>query len=231
MKNNKYFYNDFAQKFDSKMNKYDLNKRLRIVFDILLHDHDLRNKKILDAGCGTGWFSQLACQKEGDVFSLDTGKNLLCEVAKKCNSQRVVGDVCNLPFDDGVFDYVISSEVIEHTENPKTAIRELMRVVKPNGVLILTTPNRRWHFAITLANFLKLRPYQGFENWLNEKEIIEAIETSGGVVEKKIGFHVIPFVSPILYPVIDFFDQFGEKISSIMLNLAFKIRIKNYVKL
>lgn len=59
-----------------------------------------------------------------------------------------------LPYDDGVFDYVCFVEAIEHMENPYAAVRELSRVTKPGGILILTTPNylnveRRLKFLVT----------------------------------------------------------------------------------
>ena len=60
------FYDHFADQFDSKMNMYDTNKRLKIIFEELLCE-DLHNKKVLDAGSGTGWFSKKACELGADV--------------------------------------------------------------------------------------------------------------------------------------------------------------------
>lgn len=59
-----------------------------------------------------------------------------------------------IPYEDGKFDYVCFLEAIEHTENPYNAVRELARVTKPGGTLILSTPNylnieRRLKFLIT----------------------------------------------------------------------------------
>ena len=59
-----------------------------------------------------------------------------------------------LPYDDGIFDYVCFVEALEHMENPYAAVRELSRVTKPGGTLILTTPNylnieRRLKFLAT----------------------------------------------------------------------------------
>ncbi|HEY3277693.1 MAG TPA: methyltransferase domain-containing protein [Syntrophorhabdaceae bacterium] len=59
-----------------------------------------------------------------------------------------------LPYDDSTFDYVCFLEGIEHTENPYNAVRELARVLKPLGTLILSTPNylnieRRLKFLVT----------------------------------------------------------------------------------
>jgi len=54
-----YFYESFAGDFDSKMNMYDTQKRLDVVFNELLTE-DIKDLKLLDGGCGTGWFSKAA---------------------------------------------------------------------------------------------------------------------------------------------------------------------------
>lgn len=51
------------------------------------------------------------------------------------------GDGCRLPFQDGCFDYLVCSEVIEHIEDRARCLQEIARVLKPDGVLILSTPN------------------------------------------------------------------------------------------
>jgi ubiquinone/menaquinone biosynthesis C-methylase UbiE len=92
------------------------------------------------------------------------GEKLLAQVEKKCNSKRVVGSILEMPFPDAHFDIVVSSEVIEHTPNPEQAIKEIYRVLKPGGVMVLSTPNRFWIFSLRIAEIFKLRPYQGLEN-------------------------------------------------------------------
>ena len=76
-----YFYESFADQFDSKMNMYDTNKRISVVYNELLIE-ELTGKTLLDAGCGTGWFSKVACGRGADVTSMDLGPNLLNEVKK-----------------------------------------------------------------------------------------------------------------------------------------------------
>ncbi|MBI1929030.1 class I SAM-dependent methyltransferase [Candidatus Poribacteria bacterium] len=167
-----FFYEQFAGEFDRRMNRYDLNKRLRIIFEEMLTDKELTGKSLLDAGCGTGWFSQKAVECDADVTALDVGEHLLEEVRKKYQALGphyavpllVKGDICDMEFADNTFDYVISTEVIEHTPNPRKALQEMHRVLKHNGVLLLTVPNRIWHFAVVIGNTLKLRPYEGYEN-------------------------------------------------------------------
>lgn len=61
--------------------------------------------------------------------------------------QYVVADAMNLPFDDEYFSHVISSEVLEHLEDDKKALREIARVTKPEGILMITFPHRHFYFS------------------------------------------------------------------------------------
>lgn len=218
-----YFYNTIAEEFDSKMNMYDTNKRLSVIFHELLNE-DLSGKKLLDAGCGTGWFSRKAVERGAVVTSMDIGQKLLNEVQKKCSSNCVAGSILEIPFSNNTFDIVVSSEVIEHTPAPLEAITELHRVLKPGGILILTTPNKLWFFSIWIANKLKLRPYDGFENWISWQTLKREAIRNGFKVEKMVGIHLFPFVSPLFYPILNFFHRFNKELGPLMLNMAIRCR-------
>ena len=221
------FYDKFASEFDRKMNMYDTEKRMRVVFNTLLSPKELDGKKLLDAGCGTGWFSRRAVELGAVVTSLDVGENLLNEVKKKCETTRVVGDVTALKFKDNSFDIIVSSDVIEHTPDPAKAISEMARVLKKGGVLALTVPNNCWHFAVSVGNALKLRPYQGYENWVGWGQLKRELEKNGLQVKKQLGFHFIPFVVSALYPIIDYFDRYGESaLGRVMVNIGVRAEKK-----
>lgn len=213
------FYNTFADEFDSKMNKYDLQRRLDIVFHELL-PYDIAGKRLLDAGCGTGYFSKLASEKGAIVTSLDIGEKLLEKVAEKCNTERVVGSVFDIQFEDNYFDLIISSEVIEHTENPYWAIREFYRVLKLDGILALTVPNRFWKWSCILANALKIRPYEGIENWVGYTRLKKELESAGFTILKYRGFHLLPFQLRFLRPLLHYMDKFGDKLGCLYINIA-----------
>ncbi len=61
--------------------------------------------------------------------------------------QYVVADAMNLPFEDESFSHVISSEVLEHLEDDRKSLKEIARVTKPDGTLIVTFPHRHFYFA------------------------------------------------------------------------------------
>jgi SAM-dependent methyltransferase len=219
-----YFYESFADQFDSKMNMYDMRKRLTVIFDELLGTEALGGKTLLDAGCGTGWFSKRAAERGALVTSMDLGDKLLSEVAKKCATNRVIGSILAIPFPEDTFDYVISSEVIEHVPDPFKAVAELHRVLKPGGTLVITTPNRLWHFSVVIANRLTLRPYQGLENWIGYSEMREKLKGFGFYDIYMKGIHLFPFVFPQAYPILDLFHPLARFVGPLMVNIAVRCR-------
>ncbi len=215
------FYESIASSFDSVVNMYDTHKRLDVVYRELLTEN-IKGKTILDAGCGTGWFSQVAAGRGAKVTSMDVGSELLKQVAQKCHSHRVVGDLMKMPFKAKSFDVVVSSEVIEHVTDPEKAISEMYRVLKPGGILILTTPNRFWYFSLMIANLLKVRPYQGLENWQSWGELKKILQRKKFQIVTMRGVHLFPFVLPFTYPLLDFFHWFGYSLGPVMVNTAVK---------
>jgi 2-polyprenyl-3-methyl-5-hydroxy-6-metoxy-1,4-benzoquinol methylase len=181
---------------------------------------DLTDKTLLDAGSGTGWFSKEAVRRGAKVISLDIGPRLLVKVREKCKVRAVAGSVLRLPFPDDTFDYLISSEVIEHTPSPEQALREFGRVLKHEGRIVVTTPNKIWKFAILIANIFKLRPYEGLENWISWGDLRKSCSEAGILIEQEQGIHMFPFILPVMYPILNQLDRFRFRARSIMLNIA-----------
>jgi SAM-dependent methyltransferase len=95
--------------------------------------------RILDAGCGTG--INLKClQILGDVYGLDISKNALIFSRIRGLHSLICGSVDKLPLKNELFDLVLALDVIEHMDEDVSAVRELNRVLKPGGRLIITVP-------------------------------------------------------------------------------------------
>lgn len=215
-----HFYDTIADTFDAVANEYDTQRRVEIVFDELLRDHDLRGRSLLDVGCGTGWFSAGATRRGARVTSLDIGSRLLARTRERCGSRPVAADACDLPFGDGAFDLVISSECVEHTLDPIAAVREIHRVTRPGGLLLVTVPNRVWHFAATLANWLQIRPYDGYENWIGWGEMRRLMDDLEARVLEMRGFHLLPPVWPPTQATLRRLDALGTRLGPVMVNMA-----------
>jgi len=219
-----FFYDTIADTFDAVANSYDTQRRVEIVFDELLAAEDLRGLRVLDVGCGTGWFSARAAARGARVTSVDLGTRLLARTRERCATAPVAGDACALPFASGAFDVVISSECIEHTLDPLRAVSEIHRVTRAGGLLLITVPNRIWHFAATFANTFGLRPYEGYEHWVGWREMRRTLAALAARIVQMRGFHLVPPVVPITRPLLRRLDALGGHIGPVMLNMAILAR-------
>ncbi|NLV24347.1 MAG: class I SAM-dependent methyltransferase [Deltaproteobacteria bacterium] len=106
-------------------------------------------ERILDAGCGTGIFTTDFLAAGTRVVGVDISAAML-EVAslkaKKMGMEKdfltVTGDILALPFLDETFDKVVSITAIEFIADGKKAVKELWRVMRPGGTLVIATLNR-----------------------------------------------------------------------------------------
>jgi len=217
------FYNSIADDFDSIMNMYDTNRRIEVIFDDFLGQENLKDKTLLDGGCGTGLFTKRAIERKAKVTSIDIAPKLV-ELTKKKNpdTNGIEASLLNLPFENDTFDYVISSDVIEHTTNPYHATTELIRVLKPGGKICITVPNRTfWFFSVKIANLLKIRDYQGYENWVHYKEFRKFLTQNNIVITNYKGVHLFPFVFSFLNPLLYKIDKMTDKkLGIFMVNIA-----------
>lgn len=100
-----------------------------------------RCRKILDIGCGPGFFSILLAQMGYEVTAVDYTENMLAEAKKNADAYGAPivflrMDAQKLAFPDGAFDFVISRNVLWNLENPVQAYGEWMRVLRPGGLLM-----------------------------------------------------------------------------------------------
>ena len=97
------------------------------------------NARILDAPCGGNALLTLALQERGfDAVGADIDASAAVRLGKNFVEANLDA---KLPWPDQAFDVVISTEGIEHLENHYSFLREIHRILKPSGTLIVTTPN------------------------------------------------------------------------------------------
>ena len=105
---------------------------------------------VLDAACGEGYGSYLMKSWGAkNVEGIDISSDAIAFAKNQFKSEGLqysLHTVEILPFEDNYFDLVVSLETMEHLENPELFLKEIKRVVKPDGVVILSCPNDNYYF-------------------------------------------------------------------------------------
>jgi len=128
-------YNSIAREFSAT--------RREIWEELLFLFEDLKEgEKVLDLGCGNGRWYKVFKEKKADYLGVDNSEKLI-EIAKENfpEAKFFVGDALNLPFQDNFFDRVYSIALLHHIPSEGFRIKvlkEIKRVLKPGGFLILT---------------------------------------------------------------------------------------------
>jgi demethylmenaquinone methyltransferase/2-methoxy-6-polyprenyl-1,4-benzoquinol methylase len=136
------FYKYLSKVYDT-INPFVWNEEMRTeAIGMLDIEHDDR---VLDVGCGTGFATEGLLEVVDEVHGLDQSPHQLEKAYAKFGKHGDVrfhlGDAERLPFEDDAFDVVWSSGSIEYWPNPVTALRELRRVCKPGGQVLVVGPN------------------------------------------------------------------------------------------
>ena len=207
-----------ADRFDELMNEYDVARRLEVLVHEFLTDMDLRGRLALDAGCGTGRATAALAARGACVVAVDLGERLVAHARRRCACRPAVGSVMALPFPDATFDIVLSTEVIEHLPRPALAVQEFARVLKVGGHLVLSTPNWLWQTPVRLASALKMRPYNGLENFTTPGELRSAATGAGLAPVEHRGIHLLPFQLRWMHPFLKYMDRYGVALLPLMIN-------------
>jgi ubiquinone/menaquinone biosynthesis C-methylase UbiE len=143
-----------AEKWDATYSKYGDSYR-RNIFNPALFPliGNVKGKRILDAGCGTGYLSRLLAEKGAKVAGIDLSQKFI-EIAKDYEKKRPLGiryeqaNIANLSrFPSAYFDLVVSVYVLCDARDCKKAIQEIARVLKTKGrfILLIEHPCFSWH--------------------------------------------------------------------------------------
>ena len=135
------FWDNVAGVYDVLVNVINrkTHQKLRRIVSSLIEPDDT----VLECACGTGLLSAVIAPKCRQLTATDFSEKMLKKAEKNCRSFRNItyaqADITALSFADGSFDKVVAGNVIHLLDNPVTALRELNRVCKDGGMLIIPT--------------------------------------------------------------------------------------------
>lgn len=102
--------------------------------------HFSKSGTLLDVGCGAGWLAYLFSKRGFNVTGVDLNPAGF-EAPMVENLKLLQGSATALPLSTGQFDVVLANTMLEHTARPQEVLREMIRVLKPGGLLFVTGPN------------------------------------------------------------------------------------------
>jgi SAM-dependent methyltransferase len=106
----------------------------------------VENKTVLDIACGTGYGIAILKKHARHVTGVDVDPIAASEALAECDDKAdvLLGNGLGLPFADASFDVITSFETLEHLHERSAFLAELARVLTPDGVLLLSTPNANY---------------------------------------------------------------------------------------
>jgi glycosyltransferase involved in cell wall biosynthesis/ubiquinone/menaquinone biosynthesis C-methylase UbiE len=180
---------------------------------------DLRDgERVFDCGCGMGFYLMTMGELrnlrlvglDGDIERLHWAQR------EDVPADLLSGDILRLPFPDASFDKVLMSEVLEHIADDRQALREIYRILKPDGILALSVPHARYpfwwdpinHVWIALGGQpIRSGPIAGI--WSNHErlyepdELIERFRSAGFALEivEEATHYSFPFIHFLVYGI------------------------------
>jgi len=119
-----------------------------------LHRYAISNdyitgKIVIDIASGEGYGANLAAKKAKHVYGIDISQEAVAFAAEKYqatpNLNFIAGSVEAISLDSNIADVVISFETLEHTDKHHEMMREIKRVLKPGGILIISSPDKAYY--------------------------------------------------------------------------------------
>jgi len=151
--------------------------------------------KVLDIGCKHAFLCDYLAEKgmNCDYYGLDISGKVIESVKHKKGTFQTCDIMKGLPFGDGQFDYIFCLEVLEHVENPTFLLNQFERVLKDDGMLLLSVPNP-YEWLSILAELLRFPETEGHIASFTFQNISKILDFCGLKVEKRLGtYTVLPY--------------------------------------
>lgn len=173
-------------------------RRLRQLMLAILGDRNTsENLAVLDIGCNAGSFSLVWAEAGSQVSGIDINGELVGIARERAAEARVavdfrVGSAVALPWRDATFDVIVMPELLEHVEDWSSCLAEAARVLRPGGLMMVSTTNR----LCPLQEEFTLPAYSWYPGWLKR------------ICLKKAMTSHPQWVNFATYPAVTWFDPY-----------------------
>jgi ubiquinone/menaquinone biosynthesis C-methylase UbiE len=120
----------------------NLQKRLRVI----KRYSAIAGRRVLDCGCGSGDYVLALATMGADAWGIEFSAEKVRSARPDVAGRVSVGDLANIAMPAASVDVALLNEVLEHVPDDRRVLREVYRVLKPGGTLIVFSPNRRYPF-------------------------------------------------------------------------------------
>lgn len=203
----KKFFEEWAVDYDERRNKSFLEKsKQRMTY--IVKTHLKKNSCFLEIGLGTGEVFELVSSKFDSSYGMDVSEGMVRRTHSKGKIKKLfVGDSCNLPLRSDYFDFIICQDVLEHVPYQSKMIQEIYRVLKKEGIGMITTPNPLWSPVLFVAEKMKLKVEEGEHKFVFLSSLVKKTLGSSKCTINNKPFLMIPVRSPLDH----FIEPLGEK--------------------
>lgn len=192
-----------------------------------------RKGKILDIGCATGFLLDEARKQGWQAYGVELSKWAVNFAREKFNLDIYEGLVVEAKFPYNYFDAVVMIDTIEHLPNPRQALEEIRRILKPDGILCISTPDiESFSSRILTARWWGIQ--QSHLYYFSKKTFTKLLDATGFNVIKYTS-HARVFslsywnmrlknYSPFLYGILNFISKYNN-----LKNKLFKFSFKDQI--
>jgi len=175
--------------------KYRLYRRTQEILISVKRYYPGTPDSFIDLGTADGLM--LSMIKDSFLSAKCVGLEYSQELLTANTDSRVIvlqGDVNSLPLSSDLFNIAVATAIIEHLPEPDKMLKEAKRVLKPNGLLIMTSPDPFWEKVATIVGHLQKEQHHRV---MNLKALVSLVENAGFEVLEQKKFMLSPIGMPL----------------------------------
>ncbi len=137
-----------------------------------------KNNRMLDVGCGEGWILEMAKTRGWEVYGTEFSSKAI-DICSKKGIKMYSGTLKAENIDERDFDIIVSTETIEHINNPREEVSNFYRLLRKGGLLYITTPNFNSYLRRMLKDKYDIIKYPEHLAYYTKRTLNKLLQDSG----------------------------------------------------